>query len=220
MMNPPDALRARILAAAAARPSPTRAQGKRAALVTLVVAVVVAGLVFQLAGGLQHSAMRPLSTTVTIAAGWTLFSALLTWLVLGRGRSTLARRPRLVAAAALVAPLTMFLWLVAFHGTYPETIHKLGLRCLGYTLVMAITPLAAFMRFRRGVEPRLPSALGAGAGAACGAWAGVVVDLWCPLTAPSHVLVGHVLPLVVLVLVGAALGARFLGVRAGSQSRG
>ena len=99
-----------------------------------------------------------------------------------------------------------------FHGTYAEPYERVGYRCLGLTLVMAATPLAAFLRFRRGVEPRRPSILGAAAGAACGAWAGVVVDLWCPLTAPAHALVGHALPLALLVGVGALLGRRMLGV--------
>jgi hypothetical protein len=180
----------------------------------VLASLALASLIFELAGGFAHSAMRPLSITLAIAGGWTAFAATLTWLVLGRGKATLTRRPALLASAALLSPLALSVWMLAFHGTYPETVQRIGLRCLGYTLVMAVTPLAAFLRLRRGVEPRRPSALGAGAGAACGAWAGVVVDLWCPLTAPAHVAVGHVLPLALLVAVGAVVGGRTLGVRA------
>jgi hypothetical protein len=213
MITPPDALRARILAAAARTPSPTRREARRGALVLLGVSVVVAVTVFQLAGGFAHSAGRPLGTTLAMTAGWAAASALLTWLVLGRGGSTLARRPTWLAAAALVAPLALFAWMHVFHGSYAEPYERVGYRCLGYTLVMAVTPLAAFLRFRRGVEPRRPSILGAAAGAACGAWAGVIVDLWCPLTAPMHALVGHVLPLALLIGVGAFVGNRMLGLR-------
>jgi len=41
----------------------------------------------------------------------------------------------------------------------------------------------------------------------------VMVDLWCPVAAPRHVAVGHVLPMGVLALFGAALGARVIAMR-------
>ena len=168
---------------------------------------------FESAGGISHTAGRPLAITLAMGGGWGAASGLLTWLVLTRGTSTLTRYPTWLAAAALLAPVVLLLWMRAFYGTYAEPFQRVGYRCLTYTLIMAATPLAAFMRFRRGVEPRRPSALGAAAGAACGGWAGVVVDLWCPLTDPSHALVGHVLPLVLLIAVGALVGSRLLGVR-------
>jgi hypothetical protein len=174
--------------------------------------LVVAAAVFGRAGGLAHGAGRPLPITLAIAAGGAAAAALLTWVALGRGRSTLARRPALLVAAALVAPVALLGWLTAFHGSYAEPYERVGVRCLAFTLVLAATPLAAFLRLRRGVEPRRPSALGAAAGAACGAWAGVVVDLWCPLSAPAHALVGHALPVAILVIAGAALGRRTLGI--------
>lgn len=59
-------------------------------------------------------------------------------------------------------------------------------------------------------------ALGAGIGAVCGAWAGLLVDIWCPLVNLPHVLFGHVLPLALLVAAGTLLGQRVLGVRRGT----
>jgi hypothetical protein len=41
-----------------------------------------------------------------------------------------------------------------------------------------------------------------------------LVDLWCPLTSSAHVLVGHVLPVVVLAMIGASVGPTVLGLRA------
>jgi hypothetical protein len=38
----------------------------------------------------------------------------------------------------------------------------------------------------------------------------VVVELWCPLADPRHVAIGHVAPLLALVLAGALLGPRLL----------
>ena len=40
-----------------------------------------------------------------------------------------------------------------------------------------------------------------------------MVELWCPVAAPRHVLVGHVLPLGVLALLGATFGARVIAMR-------
>jgi len=40
-----------------------------------------------------------------------------------------------------------------------------------------------------------------------------MLELWCPLAAPGHVLRGHGLPLVVLTVAGAVYGAMRLGLR-------
>ncbi len=212
-LTPPDALRARVLAAAAAKPSPTRTAGKRVAIGLVVASIALAGIVFEVAGGFGHAEGRPVTLTIAIAAGWALVSAALTWLAIGRGGSTLPRRPVLLASAALAAPIAAFVWLHLFHGTYEEPFQRVGYRCLAYTLIIAALPLASFFVVRRGIEPRRPAALGAAVGATCGAWAGLVVDIWCPLSNASHVLVGHVIPLAALAFVGALLGIRMLGVR-------
>jgi hypothetical protein len=175
--------------------------------------VLIAAAVFTAMGGFAHSAGRPAGVTFAIAGGWALASAAATRLVLPRPKASLGHAPHRLATAVVVLPIAMFLWLVLFHGTYEEPYQRFGWRCLGMTLGIGALPLAGFLHLRRGVEPRRPSALGALAGGAAGAWAGVVVDLWCPLTNPAHALVGHVFPLLVLVSIGAAAGSRMLGVR-------
>jgi hypothetical protein len=213
MPEAPSSLRSRVLAAASAAPSMTRRQGRHAAVVLIAASIALAMTVFEGVGGLEHAAGRPLWITLTIALGWTVLSGVLTWIVLGRRGSTMARRPIVVAVAALAAPLLLFLWMHLFYGTYAEPFQRVGFRCLAYTLGFAALPLASFLVLKRAVEPRYPGVLGAGAGAACAAWAGALVDLWCPLTNPSHVLVGHVAPLVGATLVGAVVGHLTLGVR-------
>jgi hypothetical protein len=208
----PD-LRSRVLAAAAASPAPTRKQARVAARVVLAASVAIAITIFEAVGGLKHGAGRPLGITLALAIGWTAVSGVLTWLVVGRRGSTMARWPLLVGAAVLVAPLLLFAWMHLFYGTYPEPYEAVGWRCLRYTLFAAALPLAAFLVLRRAVEPRYPGVLGAGAGAACAAWAGAMIDIWCPLTNPMHVLVGHVAPLVGAILTGAVAGHFMLGVR-------
>lgn len=213
MTTPSDALRARVLAAAAKQRSPTRPRAQRMIVAVVFASIAFAWMVFELAGGFGHSSGRPLGLTLGLAGGWIVACAALTWLAMGRGGSTLPRRPALLVAVAMATPLVCFVWMHVFHGTYEEPYTRFGWRCLGYTLVIAAVPLAGFFFVRRGIEPRRPAALGAAVGATCGAWAGVVMDMWCPLTNTPHVVVGHVTPLVLLGVIGAVIGHRVLGLR-------
>jgi hypothetical protein len=209
-----DQHKARVLAAVAAAPSPTRFEGRRRGVALLLASVALALAVFEGAGGLEHAAGRPLWITLTISGGWGLFCAALSWVVLRRGRSTLGPKPSVVLVAALATPVVLVAWMHAFHGAYLEPFVKVGWRCLGYNVAMAMPPLGSLFVLRRGSEPRSPWALGAALGAVCGAWAGMLVDLWCPLTNLPHLLVGHVLPLGLLVALGALLGNGTLGIQA------
>lgn len=212
-MTPSTDLRARVLAAAAAAPSLDRKRGRRAMYAAFVASLVVAIACFELAGGLAHSEGRPRALTAVIAIGWAFASAVFAWVTFGRGRSTLARRPAIAAFVALAAPLACFAWMHAFAGAYVEPFERFGFRCFAMTVVVAALPLGSFLALRRAVEPRAPALLGAAAGVTTGAIGGVLVDLWCPLVNDGHVLRGHVLPLVVLAIVGALVGRKTLGVR-------
>jgi negative regulator of sigma F NrsF-like protein len=208
-----SALRARVLAAAAGAPSATRSRGRAAAAAFLAASIAIGVSVFEGIGGFAHGAGRPLPITCALAGGWMAVSASLAWLVVGRGGATLARSPVMVGAAAVLTPFVLFAWMRLFNGVYIEPYSAVGYRCLGYTLLISALPLAAFLGLRRAVEPRHPAILGAGAGAASAAWAGALIDLWCPLTNTMHVLVGHVAPLLGAMLVGALVGQFTLGVR-------
>jgi hypothetical protein len=212
-MTPTDALRARVLAAAAKKPSPTRTRGRRITLAIIVASIAFALMVFELAGGFDHASGRPVGLTLGLAGGWLVACAALTWLAIGRGDSTLPRRPAVLVAAAIATPLACFVWMHVFNSMYEDPFARFGWRCLAYTLVIAALPLAGFLFVRRGIEPRNPAALGAAVGATCGAWGGLVMDMWCPLTSTPHVLVGHVAPLAFLALTGAIVGHRVLGLR-------
>lgn len=214
MMTPPAHLRERVLTAAAGAHSRTRREGRRLALLATILSGAVALAIFESSGGVAHSEGRPASLTWILAGGWAGFAAALTWWTLARGGSTLARRPLALAGAATIAPLACFAWMLVFAGRYVEPFARVGYRCFALTIAMGVLPLASVLFLRRGIEPRSPSALGAAAGAASGAWAGVLVDLWCPLTNAPHAAVGHVLPLALLSGAGALVGRRMLGVRA------
>ena len=203
--------RQQLLAAVAQQPAPTRAEVSTRGGWAVALSVAVALAIFVLAGGVQHSAGRPLEYTVLLSGGWTLFAVALTVLVLRRP-STLGRPPRWLAALALAAPFVLLGWMHLFDGRYVEPFSRVGWRCLTYTLAMAALPLSAFMVLRRGLEPRGPGQLGAAVGAVIGAWSGVLVELWCPLVNLPHALVGHALPLAVLIAAGALWGRRALDV--------
>lgn len=204
--TPQLALRDRVLAAAAAAPSMTRRQGRRIGLGLAGLSMAIALALFELCGGLAPSEARPLILTVRLADGWALFAAGLTWLVLGRGGSTLARPPMLLAAASLAAPFLLILWTGQFTGLYPPPPESGGWSCLLLIVGAAATPLVSFFTLRRGIEPQRPAMLGAAVGAMCGAWAGMLALLNCPMTDRWHVLLWHVGPLVLLVAFGMSLG--------------
>jgi len=214
-----DELRARILASAAAKPSMTRHRAREVGLGLTAATVAISVVIFEGIGGMSHSASRPLGVSVALGGGWAVVSTLLTWLVLGRGGSSLSRRPLWLAGAIVLTPLLLFGWMQLFYGTYEEPFSRLGYRCFAYTVLISATPLAVFFALRRGVEPRFPALLGAAAGAACAAWAGALVDLWCPLTNPRHVLFGHIAPLLAAMAVGAVVGRWLLGLQRHEGSR-
>ena len=91
-----------------------------------------------------------------------------------------------------------------------ETSQDTEITCLLLTLAFAAVPLASFLVVRRGLEPSHPGIVGAAAGAMCGAWAAVLSLLWCPETESLHALVGHVLPLVLSIALGAKIGSSTL----------
>jgi hypothetical protein len=88
---------------------------------------------------------------------------------------------------------------------------RVGFRCLGLSVAMAVPRLLAFVAFRRRSDPVHPGIAGAALGITAGVFAGALVDLWCPIAYVPHVLVGHILPLVVVAACGAWAGRRFLG---------
>jgi hypothetical protein len=87
------------------------------------------------------------------------------------------------------------------------------------SLLFGVVPLVTFLIARRGSDPVHPRSLGAALGAASGLWAATLVDLWCPVAYPSHVVLGHVLPALLLAGAGAALGARLLSLSASLPRR-
>jgi hypothetical protein len=224
-------LRARVLAAAAAQPSPTRAGiNRRNILISMLAAasgvgafvlfalLTSEGQLVRLGGDVApyRHLERSVWLVVTTLAGTLGVTAAALWLSLRRGRSMLGRSRSALLSGIALTPLALFAWKVssnlAFGDPMVEWLERPGLRCLSLSLFVAAGPLLAFLAVRRSA-PVHPALNGAAIGVASGACAWVVLDLWCPVAAVPHLLLGHVLPLCVLAGAGAMLGQARLALR-------
>ena len=224
-------LRARVLAAAAAEASPTRAAVKRRNIFISVIAAAsgigafVLFAVFMSEGQLlrlggevapqQHFA-RPVWLVVTTVGGALGVAATALWLALWRGRSMLGRSRRWLLYGGALIPISLLAWKVSCSVAFGDAMvawpGRPGLRCLSLSLLVAVGPLLSFLAMRRSA-PVQPALNGAAMGLAAGACAWVAVDLWCPVAFVPHLVLGHVLPLFVLAGAGALLGQALLSLR-------
>lgn len=213
---PPDP-KARLMAAIQREPSQTRPAAKVWTWLVLPAAVIVAAALYFAFDGIEHGKGRSAWFYVTCAVSWTAVAAVSLWGALGHARAASWRSRSALAAFALATPAFLFASMFAVALVDPDvaTVHpeRTGYKCLGLTLAAAAFPLVALLYAKRESDPVHPSFTGAALGSACGAAAGIMVELWCPVAAPQHVAVGHILPIVVLAGLGALLGRRTLGLR-------
>jgi len=225
------ALKARVLAAAAAEASPTRAEvGRRNMLILLVGAasgigafvlftqLMSEGHMLRLGGDIapnQH-VDRSIWLLLATAGGALSVAASAVLLALRRGRSMLGRSRGWLLYGGLLIPVVLFVWKVGWSMAFGDTTlvwpERPGLRCLALSLVVAVGPLLSFLALRRRA-PVQPALNGAVMGLASGACAWFAVDLWCPVANLPHLLLGHVLPMVILAITGGVLGQAFLALR-------
>jgi Negative regulator of sigma F len=205
-----------FLAKIQATPSPTRAETNRRHLIWVAGALLGALAVYLAIVNTpryHHTDIRPFSLWLETSLGSTAIAALAVWVVVG-GRSMLGRSTSVLLGVVLLTPLVLLLWKNFITGSAVYGISRPGLKCLELSLATAISPLIALVVLRRGSDPVHPVATGAALGAATGAGSWVMVDLWCPLSNLSHLLFGHVLPIAILALLGAAMGGMFVRVKA------
>ncbi len=214
-MRAGEELKARVLAGVASSPRPpTRAQIRiRGFFIGAFVVSALVGMYFGLGG--IHWDGRPAAYLWGVTVGWALICA--SALFIAFGSRQMAGRPGwLLWAAAGLSPLFLFGWAVAFNFLYPETFEhcgRVGFRCLDLTLASASLPVLALGFLRRSSDPLHPAAAGAAIASAVGSCAALVMSLGCECTHPSHVALGHVLPVVLLALFGAYVGWRWMGPR-------
>jgi hypothetical protein len=210
-------MKARILESVRATRSPPRSPTQVYAWLVLPSSVIVGAALFFAFDGVHHGQGRPPWFYVASSLGWAAVAALSIWAAFGRGASAVGRPTPWLTAVAVGTPALLFAMMFAFAVFDPTLtlLHpeRLGLKCLGLTVAGAVFPLLSLAFLRRGSDPVHPVATGAALGAACGAAAGVMVELWCPVAAPRHVAVGHILPILIMTILGALLGARVIAMR-------
>ncbi len=209
-------LKARILAAAQASPSPTRRPTIVSTRLLVPVATVLAGCLYLAFDGVRHGQGRPPGFLAASIAVWTGAAILSLWSVVGTTRSPPGRPRGWLLAVALGMPLLVLVSVLALSAVANTAavpvvaMHRPGLRCLVMTVAAAVVPVLAFLFVRRGSDPVHPASHGAAIGASFGAYAGIMVCLWCPDPSALHAVLGHVAPLLLLALFGAGVGARVL----------
>lgn len=213
-------LRAQVIDLSAREPSPTRAQRAREQRVVLSIVMLAPLLVFIAWGGIRVGP-RPDRLVLQTALGSAVLAAGLAIVGIGRGRSMLGRPRSWLLMQVLLTPLLLFGWRVLVSSCYPEMMvqwfDRPGLRCFTLSVVLAVAPLLGLLWLRRGSDPLHPRLTAAAFGAAVGAGAWVLVDLWCPVGYVPHVLLGHVLPLLLLIALSALAGSRVIALgRAGA----
>jgi hypothetical protein len=216
-MSLPVDLKRRVMEAAQRTPSPVRSRARLEARLVIQCAVAVAlGLFFAL-DGVRHAAGRPPWFLAASLAAWAAVAAAAMCVAWRRGTSFSAGSVAWLAVIALGTPLILQAISLAFAWRHPElaALHaeRVGLKCLVLTLAAAACPLVGLSFVRRSSDPMHPLASGAALGVASGACAGVMVVLWCPVVAPAHVAIGHVLPIAVLAMIGTLLGHHVIAMR-------
>jgi hypothetical protein len=216
-VNPSPELRARILAAAQAEPSPPRrAARQRVAAVGACVGLAVLALFLGI-GGIDL-VIRPHPYVACSLVGFGGVAILVSWGAVGRGGSMVGRPRALLVGPSLASVPSLVAWAVMTNALWadlprPSETFANHCTCFALTLAFAVVGFGGLALLRRGSDPVHPHALGAGLGAASGAWASVLMDMHCPMTSTVHVFGGHILPIALLTLVGSALGGRVFGLR-------
>jgi hypothetical protein len=209
--------KAKLLEAMRRTPSLTRQAARTRAWLILPSGTIVAGALYFALHGVEHGGGRPVWFYVACAASWMAVSIASMWGALGRGGARSWRSRSTLLAIAAGTPGLLFAIMFGFAIADPDVTHlhpeRLGLKCFGLTLAAAIFPLVALLYVRRESDPVHPAVTGAALGSACGASAGIMVEMWCPVATSEHVALGHIAPIVVLAALGAGLGMRMLAMR-------
>jgi hypothetical protein len=215
-------LRSQVLEQARREPAPTRAGLAAKQRTVAIVALVVPLLIFGALGGVRLGP-RPSELALMTALGSALLAGAAAIFGFARGRSMLGRPRAWLLGVALLTPSLLFTWRSLVSSHYPDMMaqwsERPGLRCLLLSGALSLAPLAGALWLRRGTDPVHPHLSAAGIGATVGAGSWVLVDLWCPVGYVPHVLLGHVAPLVLVVLISALFGGRILAQKRAALAR-
>ena len=145
--------------------------------------------------------------TTTIAT--LLTAALLASLIgLARGRSMVGNTTETLSIVAWATPIVLLLLVTVVDPRAPSTLANLAPMphawpC-GLLVVLVALPLLGMGRFvLRGLVLSRPGLAGACLGLAAATWAHLLLRVHCPIGGPGHAVLGHLLPLLPLMALGA-----------------
>ena len=203
-------LRAQVIEQSRHVPSPTRAEAAARKRLAASTVLLVSLSVFIGAGGIRPGP-RPIELLVETALGSMVVTIGAAIAGVRRGRSTLGRTRSRLLTVALLTPILLLSWRIAMSARYPGMMidwpDRPGLRCLVMSLVLAQIPLMGLLWMRRDSDPIHPRSTAAALGALAGAFGWVLVDLWCPVSHVTHLLIGHALPLLLTITTSVLLAS-------------
>lgn len=217
-----DDRKAALMALVRATPSPTRAEHRLRSLLVAGGAVALTSGLFLAVGGLRPGGAldaevtltRPPALILATALGAAVLAALAWWGLIGRGRSMLGRTRAELVLGSLSILSALLAWKLyassQFHEMTLPWPARPGLKCVGLALLLGVWPLGALCFWRARADAVHPRTTGAAMGVAAGVLTWLLVDLWCPVAYPMHLLLGHVLPIVLLAGAGALVGGRWI----------
>jgi hypothetical protein len=220
---PSERLYEQIRARIAESPAPRMRTSTRAfwaitatLLVALMTVMIASELTYQRqAVGLAVEADRSIRLAWTLAL-LTAMPVASTLFVMRRGRGGLGSRAGPLAfVAAIVIPLYAALVLIdPIHVNEADltgvAISPWGTRCATIAGIVGLTGVASFAIALRRAAPVASRVRGAALGAAAAAWAGLAIFVFCPSEEQQHLVVGHVLPVLGLLLAGSLATPRYL----------
>jgi hypothetical protein len=206
-------LRARVIEQSRHEPALTRAQVSLQNRVVMAAALLIPLLIFGALGGARLGP-RPGRLVLQTVVGSALLAFVAAFVGVRRGHSMLGRPRSWLLSLVILTPIALFASRVLVSAQYPNMLAEWhgrpGLRCFVLSCALSLAPLLGALWVRRGSDPLHPRLTAAGVATAAGAGAWVLVDLWCPVGFVPHLLLGHVMPLLLVVTLSATLGSRIL----------
>lgn len=208
----PAALRAKVLGQIAKEPSPTRTEWTRRIVIATTAGVIAALGVFVGVGGVELG-RRPAAYVASVSAVWAAcWLAALPWALM-RGRSSVGRaHVRLINVLGL--PLLALGALLVGSALWPETRAiddgRSDLRCFVFALLLAASPYLAFLWAKRRMVLVHATLEAAVAGVFAGTLGALLITLRCQCSEISHLVIGHLLPVLTLGALSAVIAGRWL----------
>lgn len=209
-IRPPAELKARLMAAAAVHPATQPGTWARRVAVALAGGALWLAVMLMVKGVRDDWSELPAGTWSLTVAALVASAAVATVVALRRGRAMVGTGAGALSSVAWGLPLALAVLVSVVDPCGPSTEHAAaGERldsaagCAGMTVVAALPLLALGLTLFRGLTLSRPAIIGACLGLAAATWAHAVVRMHCPLGGVDHALLGHLLPALPLMAVGA-----------------